>query len=321
MSYEDRVVELLAWADPAREQPSYRAVEGDAYLTAIQTISIEALAPGMTQGAAPEPGREVKWLAVAMVIAVLTTVGILLFTVGDQPPAATTPSIEELEPVPTTDPVPTTTPPTDPEMDSIGTSGRPLFNGQTEPGDYEWAFPALHILMTSDGNWKCVNLCNIEEEFLQSNGGFIIRSSVPGGAAAFSDLDLNAEDAREVFASESGVAVGELEPFQPTHPDANWTGFRFLVDIRADAAMSSECQGSVDYGTYPCVVVRFGGWATGDNGITVHGPTMVYILAAEDGQTIFGSSFWFPWPLPPEGDHEALNEHLEELIGTLRFVD
>lgn len=319
MNYEDQVVDLLARADPAREETDYRAVGAAAYLSALQTSGTESVARETPRMNTPEPvGRGVRWLAAAMVIVVIATVGILLFTIADDPPVATTPNIEEPEPIPTTEPE--TTPSTDAESDPVGASGFPIFNGQTEQGDYEWNFPALNIVMTSDGTWRCVDGCSLEEELIQTNGGFIIRSSVPGGAAAFSGLDITAEEARDMFASEPAITVGALEPFYPTHPDAVWTGFRFLADIREDAPMSSGCQSSVDYGTYPCAVVWFGGWATGTNGIAVHGPVTIYILTDDNGQTIFGASFWFPWPLPPEGDHEALNEQLEKLIETLRFV-
>ena len=328
MITEDQVVDLLVTADPARIEKQYRAVEGSVYLTGLQTkddiLQVEEPAPDL------ETGRNLGlWLVAAALIIVLATAGILILSVLDEAPVATTPNIEEPEPTPTTAPEAVVEPePTTPttaaqttERVTVGNTGLPLFSGQTEPGDYEWMYPAINVVMTSDGEWRCVNLCSLEDEKIQSNGGFLIKSRVLGGYVALSDLGMSADAAREVFASDPDLIVGPLEVVEPAHPDADWTGSRFVVDIHEDAPMHTDCQQGGDFGVYPCVVVPFGGWDTGENGITVHGPVVVYVLTASNGETYFASPFWTPWPLPPNGDHEATNQHLEELVETIRFVD
>jgi len=336
---EDRVIEILNRSNPVPEEISSDR-SATRYLVELQTRSSEMRTIEKREAESPVPGgpNGWKWLAAAVLIAVLATAGIVLLTTAeDEPTVATTPQVEE-DPVPTTrqveeDPVPSTeavdedepTPPTSaPDAEALGVTGLPIFTGQPSAGDYEAVADDLSIVFTSDGSWKdcvkptCDNRGGVEmqPQELLSVFGWI------------EPTPMSTDEFRTMFTATSGLLVGEVESFSPTNADAGWTGSSFVVDVEPTAGRSSTCEsGGLDGPPYPCIVVeafeRF--WLDRDSGDTlsfaIHGPTQFHVLTKPDGTNVWAAAIWFPYPQAPEGSYESMNDRFSELVQTIRFID
>ncbi|MEX1038827.1 MAG: hypothetical protein WDZ96_08245 [Acidimicrobiia bacterium] len=280
----------------------------------------------------PVPGgpNAWKWLAAAVMIAVLATAGILFATAEDEPTVATTPQVEE-DPVPSTepeavdevDPVPSTeavdedepTPPnTAADAEVVGVTGLPIFDGQQVPGDYEVTAPTRNFIFSSDGNWGiCTFRCDGWEDGLGVNSRL-----VPGGIAAIDPSSQSVDKLHDQLAAVPDLIVGEVRSFNPEDENANWAGSQFSVDVSPDSGFAKLCSqiGSVD--PYPCVDGK--GFA-GIPEFVVHGPITIYVLEHTDGSNLLVVPWWGPQPQPSETEFSAFAEHLEELVQTIRFVD
>lgn len=336
MSYEDHVIELLARADPARDEVSYQHMEGAKYLQAVQMKSPEVLETNDPSPLEADDPMSWRWLAAAAILAVLATVSILIATMEETPPVATTPEIEEPEPVPTSapesieEPMPSTptttrepTPSTEADTEAIGVSGLPVFEGQPPAGDYEAIGANLRLVFTSDGDWKdCIRpYCDvhggveIQPSGLLSVYGWIQASPSPAGL-------------HSSFSNTPDLLVSEMVPFAPSHPDADWTGNRFTVDLDPSAGRHPACQVEFLSEEFPCVEVPFlSPFFVNDElqlvpiNLFIHGPTEVMVLTKPDGTSYWAAPIWYPYPQAPEGEYEAINQAFSELVQTIRFVD
>lgn len=334
MSYEDQVVELLDLADPAREQTTYKTAEGRAFLAAVQTRSHELSRLDASDTLGSRGRRDWRWLAAAAVVAVLATIGVALTVINQEPPVATTPIVEES--VPTTEPeavvepepitpstVAETTPSTEPEADAIGVSGLAIFDGAPAAGDYEALGKSLRVVFASDGQWKdCIRpYCDV-------HGGIEIQPtqllSVFGWIEASPAPDL----LRTELADTPGLLVGDMTAFEPSHPEATWTGVRFSVDVDPGAGRHPACQVGSGDADFPCVEVPFLSPFFVNEAIDmvpinlyIHGPTEFMVLTKPDGSHYWAAPIWYPYPKGPQGAYEMINERFAELVQTIRFVD
>jgi len=324
---EDSVIEILNRSNPVPEEVSSDR-SAARYLVELQTRSSEmqTIEKRETESSMPGGPNGWKWLAAAVLIAVIATAGILFATAEDEPTVATTPEVKE-DPVPSTQAVDEDepTPPTSaPDAEVLGVTGLPIFTGQPPAGDYEAVADDLSIVLTSDGSWKdcvkqaCDNRRGVEmqPQELLSVYGWI------------EPTPMSTDEFRTMFTATDGLLVGEFEPLSPTNGDASWTGSSFVVDVEPTAARSSTCEsGGLDGPPYPCVVVeplgRF--WLHRESGDTlhfaIHGPTQFHLLTKPDGTNVWAAAIWFPYPQAPAGSYESMNDRFSELVQTIRFID
>ncbi len=338
MITEERAIQRLERANPRpHSAQTIESLGGAGYLAVIKTRSKEMQTMDIeretdSQKRPPTWG----WFALAAaVIAIIATVGIILAGGEDEAPIATTPQIEEPELVPTTEPVPSTepeataestVPTTEPEPGpQLGVTGLPIFTGEPPAGDYEAISDNLHITFTSDGQWRdCV------KEWCDWRGGIEFRPSekLLHAYGWIEPTPHTAGEFRDIFAATPGLVVGPLETLAPASPDAEWTGATFMVDVEPDAGHDTcapYLPGPVEF---PCVAV-----AELDGLLTeaalppvagvwiVHGPTQVHVLTRPDGRNVWASVLWFAFPEAPEGKYEEMNQQMNELVETIKFVD
>lgn len=128
---------------------------------------------------------------------------------------------------------------------------------------------------------------------------------------------IGTESITEELEQIPGLIIGDWEVIQPEHPDAQWTGQKLALDVEDDAATDPLCQATGSGATYPCLFFDF----AGIGGFVVHGPITIYLLARETGTTMLVAPYWGHEPLPSDAEFAALEEHLAELVVTIRFVD
>ncbi len=310
--------QLLVRANPAPDEPRENPVTAAGYLATLKERSREMQTIEKTETRDPGgPQRNWTWLIAAAVIAVLATVGLILMTGDDEAPVATTPQVEEPEPVPSTapesleEPEPTT-PSTEPEPEPV-VEGPPIFDFQTEPGDYLFEHRTQSFVFTSDGEWAaCTFRCSDWTEGLTMTSRL-----VSGGIVAIDPSSSEPDSIKAELEAIPGLIVGEWTPVEPTHPDATWAGQALSVDIADDAGTDPFCQSTGSGATYPCAELDLGSFGT----FIVHGPITLYVLESDTGRNMLVTPFWGHEPLPTDEEFAALSEHLAELVGTIRFVD
>jgi hypothetical protein len=324
---EDRVIEILNRSNPVPEEISSDR-SATRYLVELQTRSSEmqTIEKRETEDVPGGPNGW-KWLAAAALIAALATAGILFATAEDEPTVATTPQVDE-DPVPTTpqvdeEPVPSTdavdedepTPPTSaPDEEVLGVTGLPIFDGQQVPGDYEVSGLTENFTFSSDGNW---GICTFRCQGWEDGIGVSSRL-VPGGIAAIDPSSQAVEILHDQLAGVPELIVGEVEALTPSDAAANWTGSRFTAVPASGAGFDAFCAAIGTVEPYPCVFVQ--GFA-GIPEFVVHGPIAIYVLEKADGSSMLIAPWWGPQPLPADEDFGSFNDHLEELVQTIRFVD
>lgn len=327
MLTEDRVIEILNRSNPVPEEISSDR-SATRYLVELQTRSsgMQTIEKHETESSMPGGPNGWKWLAAAVLIAVIATAGILLATAEDEPTVATTPQVEE-DPVPSTEAVDENepTPPTSaPDAEVLGVTGLPIFTGHPPAGDYEAVADGLSIVFTSDGSWK-----DCTKSACDNRGGVEIQPQELLSVFGWIEpTPMSTDEFRTMFTATSGLRVGEIESFSPTNADAGWTGSSFAVDVEPTAGRHSTCEsGGLDGPPYPCVVVealeRF--WLDPDSGDTldfaIHGPTQIHVLTKPDGTNVWAAAIWFPYPQAPEGSYDSMNDRFSELVQTIRFID
>lgn len=318
MISQEKVLEIYARANPAPTgMERAPAPETAVYLDKLRERSNEMQTIDLEKQ--PDTGDrppQWKWIALAAaVIVVIATVGIILTTSNDEAPIATTPQVEEPEPVPSTEPEaveePEPTPTTVPE--ASGPEGIELFDFQTEPGDYYVEHPIQSFLFTSDGEWgSCSFRCADWDDGLAMTSRL-----VSAGIVAIDPSSSGPEAIRAELESVSGLIVGEWTPVEPQHPDATWTGQALTVDIADDAGTDPQCEATGSGASYPCAFFEFAGFPN----FVVLGPTTLYVLESGDGSRMLATPYWGHEPLPTDQDFAALDAHFLQLIQTIRFVD
>jgi hypothetical protein len=180
----------------------------------------------------------------------------------------------------------------------------------------------VRLIFTSDGKWKdCIrHWCDVR-------GGIEVQPKEPLSVYGWIEPSSSPAELHSSFSEVEGLVVGPMAPFRPDHPEARWSGMRFIVDVEPNAPRHHACAADPLDPDYPCVEVPFLSPFfvnevdyLAEVDLYVHGPIEVMVLTTPDGSHYWAAPIWFPYPMAPEGAYQLINERFVELVRTIRFL-